>query len=106
MNKRLGVFVWSAAVSVGTAAALLITASPAEADTYCGQSSRGAAVYAGTAETSCGFAFNTAEAYAAYGNGSQPFSVASPATGLTYTMVCTQAGSMCQGGNNAVVYLK
>jgi hypothetical protein len=28
---------------------------------------------------------------------------ASSVTGQTYTMVCTQVGSVCQGGNNAVV---
>ena len=88
-----------------TGAGLLATAAPAVADTYCGQSSRGASVYAGNSATSCGFALNTAEAYHSYGNGSQPFSVSSPATGLTYTMTCTSAGSVCQGGNNAVVYL-
>jgi hypothetical protein len=91
---------------VGVAVAALASAPFASAETYCGQSMRGAAVYAGTPETSCGFALNTAAAYAAYGSGSQPFSVSSPVTGLTYTMVCTQAGSVCQGGNNAVVYFR
>lgn len=88
------------------AIAALGTAPFASAETYCGQSMRGASVYAGTPETSCGFALNTAAAYAAYGSGAQPFSVSSPVTGLTYTMVCTQAGSVCQGGNNAVVYFR
>lgn len=48
---------------------------------------------------------NTAEAYHAYGKGSEPFSVHGPVTGQTYTMTCTAAGSVCQGGNNALVYL-
>jgi hypothetical protein len=93
-------------VASGVAAAMLATAPPAAANTYCGESSRGIAVYAGNSQTSCGFALNVAEAYASYGNGSQPFSVSSPATGLSYTMTCTGAGSVCQGGNNAVVYLR
>ena len=56
--------------------------------------------------TSCEFAMNTAEVYWNYGDGSHPFSVYSPVTGQTYTMTCTNAGSVCQGGNNAVVYLR
>ncbi len=106
VNKGFMALVGSVVLSVGAAAASLATASPAAADTYCGQSSRGSSVYAGTPETSCGFALNVAEAYASYGSGSRPFSVPSPVTGMTYTMVCTQAGSVCQGGNNAVVYLR
>ena len=82
------------------------TAPPAVADTYCCKSSRGASVYAGNSETSCEFARSTAEAYHAYGNGLLPFSVHSPVTGLTYTMTCTAAGLVCQGGNNALVYLR
>ena len=66
----------------------------------------GASVYAGNSDTSCGFAISTAEAYHAYGNGSHPFSAYSPATGLTYTMICTNAVSVCHGGNNALVYLR
>jgi len=93
----------SFAIAVGTT----ITAAPAAvADTYCGKASSGASVYAGNSDTSCGFAINTAEAYWTYGNGSDPFSVYSPATGLSYTMTCTVAGSVCQGGNNALVYLR
>jgi hypothetical protein len=76
------------------------------ADTFCGQSSRGASVYAGNSGTSCQFAMNTAEAYHIYGNGSEPFGVYSPVTGQTYTMTCTSAGSVCQGGNGALVYLE
>ncbi|OBK15896.1 hypothetical protein [Mycobacterium asiaticum] len=84
-----------------------VTAPPAAvADTYCGKSSRGASVYAGNSETSCEFALSTAEAYHAYGKGSQPFDVQSPVTGQTYSMTCTAAGSVCQGGNNALVYLR
>jgi hypothetical protein len=60
----------------------------------------------GNSDTSCEFAISTAEAYWNYGKGSQPFSVYSPVTGQTYTMTCTNAGSVCQGGNNAVVYLR
>ena len=76
------------------------------ADTYCGQASSGATVYAGNSDTSCEFAMSTAEAYRNYGKGSNPFSVVSPVTGQTYTMTCTNAGSVCQGGNNAIVYLR
>ncbi len=95
------------AVSVAVGAGITVTATPlAWADTYCGKSSRGASVYAGNSDTSCEFAMNTAEAYHAYGNGSNPFSVSSPVTGKTYSMTCTAAGSICQGGNNALVYLR
>lgn len=88
------------------AVGITVTAAPvAVADTYCGTSSRGASVYAGNSGTSCQFALNTAEAYHAYGNGSEPFDVYSPVTGLTYTMTCTSAGSVCRGGNDALVYL-
>lgn len=93
--------VFALAVGVTVAAAPV-----AQADTFCGKSSRGASVYAGNPETSCQFALNTAEAYHAYGNGSDPFSVYSPVTGLSYTMTCTVAGSVCQGGNGALVYLQ
>jgi hypothetical protein len=95
------------AVSFAVAAGITVTAAPAAvADTYCGNSSRGASVYAGNSDTSCEFAMNTAEVYHTHGNGSNPFSVYSPVTGQTYTMTCTDAGSVCQGGNNAVVYLR
>jgi hypothetical protein len=95
------------AVSCAVAGGITVTAPPAAmADTYCGKSSRGTSVYAGNSDTSCEFAMNTAEAYHAYGNGSQPFSVRSPVTGQTYSMTCTAAGSVCQGGNNALVYLR
>lgn len=94
------------AVTATIGAMLIATAAPATADSYCGQSSRGTYVYAGTSATSCAFALNTAEAYAAYGNGSHPFTVSSPVTGQAYTMTCTVAGSICQGGNGAVVYLR
>ena len=87
-------------------AATITTAPGAFADTYCGQASSGARVYAGNSDTSCEFAISTAEAYWNYGNGSHPFSVHSPVTGQDYTMTCTNAGSVCQGGNNAVVYLR
>lgn len=93
------------AVSLAFVAA--ITAAPAaKADTYCGKSSRGASVYAGNSDTSCEFALKTAETYHAVGNGSAPFDVYSPVTGRTYSMRCTAAGSVCQGGNNALVYLR
>lgn len=78
----------------------------AYADTYCGQASSGARVFAGNSDTSCEFALSTAEAYASYGKGSWPFSVHSPVTGHGVRMTCTQAGSVCQGGNNAVVCLR
>lgn len=70
------------------------------------ESSRGASVYAGNSDTSCEFALKTAETYHAVGNGSAPFDVYSPVTGRTYSMTCTAAGSVCQGGNNALVYLR
>lgn len=102
MSKRvLGVFAVSLSVATG------VTATPAAvADTYCGKSSRGATVYAGNPDTSCEFAVNTAETYHAHGVGSNPFDVYSPVTGMTYSMTCTAAGSVCQGGNNALVYLR
>jgi hypothetical protein len=103
IKQIFGVSAASFAVAVGIT---VIGAPPAVADTYCGKSSRGASVYAGNSETSCEFAMSTAEAYHAYGNGSHPFSVRSPVTGQTYSMTCTAAGSVCQGGNNALVYLR
>jgi hypothetical protein len=93
-------------MAAAVAALGLVQAPSAGADTYCGQAGSGASVYAGNSDTSCEFAMDTAEAYRNYGNGSQPFSVYSPVTGQTYTMTCTSAGSVCQGGNNAVVYLR
>lgn len=58
------------------------------------------------ADTYCGEASSTAEAYWNNGYGSHPFDVHSPVTGQDYTMTCTNAGSVCQGGNNAIVYLR
>lgn len=87
-------------------ATCLTTAPLASADTYCGMASSGAAVYAGNAHTSCAFALSTAEAYWSYGKGAQPFTVYSPVTERDYTMECTSAGSVCQGGEDAVVYLR
>lgn len=104
MIKRI-LFAATAALTITLA--VTVTAPPsAVADTYCGKSSRGASVYAGNSETSCQFALSTAEAYHAYGKGSEPFDVKSPVTGQTYSMTCTAAGSVCQGGNNALVYLR
>ena len=94
------------ASTASTPPAVIAAAPAAFADTYCGQASNGAGVYAGNSDTSCEFAINTAEAYWNDGNGSLPFSVYSPVTGQGYTMTCTNAGSVCQGGNNAVVYLR
>ena len=95
------------AVTIAVVGGISVAAAgPAAADTYCGKSSRGASVFAGNADTSCEFAMNTAEAYHAYGKGSNPFTVSSPVAGQTYTMTCTSAGSVCQGGNNALVYLR
>ena len=105
-HRSIGLWLTSCFACFAIAAALTATAAPAAAETYCGTSSRGAAVYAGNAETSCGFALNTAEAYHAYGKGTQPFNVDSPVTGQTYTMTCTAAGSVCRGGSGAVVYLR
>jgi hypothetical protein len=93
----------SFAIVAGTTAA---PAPPAFADTYCGQASSGARVFAGNSDTSCEFALSTAEAYWHSGNGSQPFDVHSSVTGQDYEMTCTSAGSVCRGGNNAVVYLR
>jgi hypothetical protein len=90
-----------------TAAGTTVTVAPAaSADTYCGQASSGERVFAGNSDTSCDFAMSTAEAYRNHGVGSQPFSVFSPVTGQTYTMTCIHAGSLCQGGNNALVYFR
>ncbi len=94
-----------AAASVASVASVAV-APMAVADTFCGKSSRGASVYAGNPNTSCEFAMSTAEAYHAHGSGSNPFSVYSPVTGQIYTMTCTVAGSVCQGGNDALVYLR
>jgi hypothetical protein len=61
-------------------------------------------VYAGP-NTSCEFAFNVADAYYSAG---QPSTVEaySPVTGLTYTMSCSGTSpTVCQGGNDASVYL-
>lgn len=94
-------------LSCAAITALTIVIAPnAAADTFCGTSSRGASVYAGNSQTSCGFALSVAEAYHSYGNGSHPFTATSPVTGEAYTMTCTVAGSVCQGGNGAVVYLR
>lgn len=93
--------------TLSMAAGTSATAPPtAFADTYCGQASSGARVFAGNSDTSCEFAMSTAEAYWNHGVGSQPFSVYSPVTGQTYTMTCIHAGSVCQGGNNALVYFR
>lgn len=96
-----------ATATLGFAAGIAVTTAPdaAATETYCGTSSRGVAVYSGNANTSCDFAMSTAEAYHSRGNGSRPFTVYSPVTHEAYTMTCTVAGSVCQGGNNAVVYL-
>lgn len=103
IERVLGV----SAVSIAVAAGIAVTGAPtASADIYCGKSSGGASVYSGNAGTSCEFAMKTAEAYHAYGVGSTPFDVFSPVTGQTYSMTCTVAGSVCQGGNNALVYLR
>lgn len=91
---------------VGSAAMAAVVAPTAAAETFCGTSSRGASVYAGNGHTSCPFALAVAEAYHSRGNGSQPFRVTSPVTGGPYTMACSAAGSVCRGGNDALVYLR
>ncbi len=67
---------------------------------------------AGTTVTSCEFAEEVRKAYAAAagdGRGSAPASVvaASPITGRTYTMSCSEQDRLvtCSGGDNAVVYV-
>src|SRR5690606_41222725 len=67
---------------------------------------------AGTEVTSCEFAEEVRKAYAAAaggGRGSAPASVvaASPVTGRTYTMNCSEQDRLvtCTGGDNAVVYV-
>ncbi|WP_324190395.1 serine/threonine-protein kinase [Nocardia cyriacigeorgica] len=67
---------------------------------------------AGTTVTSCEFAEEVRKAYAAAaggGRGSAPASVvaASPITGRTYTMSCSEQDRLvtCTGGDNAVVYV-
>ncbi|MBF6456752.1 protein kinase [Nocardia cyriacigeorgica] len=66
----------------------------------------------GTQVTSCEFAEEVRKAYAAAaggGRGSAPASVvaASPITGRTYTMSCSEQDRLvtCTGGDNAVVYV-
>jgi hypothetical protein len=55
--------------------------------------------------TSCAFAANVRDAYAASGGGDTSVTAFSPATGRTYTMFCTTgAPNICTGGNNASVY--
>jgi Glucodextranase, domain B len=62
----------------------------------------GSGVTAG-ANTSCPFAQNVVEAYAATGSG--VLDVRSPVTGQTYRMFCTGGVThVCTGGNNASVY--
>jgi Glucodextranase, domain B len=62
----------------------------------------GSGVTAG-ANTSCPFAQNVVEAYAATGSG--VLDVRSPVTGQTYRMFCTGGTvHVCTGGNNASVY--
>ena len=98
----------TSAALLATAASLTVAVAPAGADPgpFCGTSSYGASVSVGSPNTSCPFAMNTAEAYHDHGVGSQPFSVTSPVTGLTYTMTCTDAGSVCQGADGAVVIIR
>jgi hypothetical protein len=97
----------ASAASFAIVLGMAVAPAPAAfADTYCGQASSGAGVFAGNSDTSCEFALATAEAYWKYGNGSHPFTVHSPVTGQDYEMTCTDAGSVCQGGNNALVYLR
>lgn len=96
-----------AATAVFAFAAALAPVSTANAaPSYCGTSNRGASVYAGNANTSCSFALSTANTYHAIGVGARPFRVYSPVTGSSYTMTCTNAGTVCSGGNGAYVYLR
>jgi hypothetical protein len=103
MLKPLSVLAVSSFASLALST---MTVPTAVAESFCGTSSRGASVYAGNDHTSCGFALAVAEAYHSRGNGSDPFRVKSPKTSDTYTMVCENAGTVCRGGNDAVVYLR
>ena len=62
-------------------------------------------VYAGSANTSCGFAQAVADQY--YATGSPSFEATSPATDVTYQVSCEVGASLitCTAGNNARVYL-
>jgi Glucodextranase, domain B len=69
---------------------------------FAGARNCGSGVTAG-ANTSCPFAQNVVEAYAATGSGA--LDVRSPVTGQTYRMYCTGGTvHVCTGGNNASVY--
>jgi hypothetical protein len=69
---------------------------------FAGARNCGSGVTAG-ANTSCPFAQNVVEAYAATGSG--VLDVRSPVTGQTYRMYCTGGTvHVCTGGNNASVY--
>ncbi|BDD80291.1 hypothetical protein TPB0596_00540 [Tsukamurella pulmonis] len=98
--------VFAASAAVAFASVLVPLASANAAPSYCGTSTRGASVYSGNASTSCAFAMNTANTYHVNGSGSRPFKVYSRVTNTTYTMTCTNAGSVCSGGNGALVYLR
>ena len=62
-------------------------------------------VYAGSANTSCGFAEAIADQY--YATGSPSFEATSPATDVTYQVTCEVGASLitCTAGDNARVYL-
>ena len=88
----------------GSAPPATTGAAPATGGVPADATDCGAGIYARAGSTSCGFAYNVAEAYLSSGAGTvQAFS---PATGQTYSMTCTSGVVItCTGGNNAAVYI-
>jgi hypothetical protein len=79
-------------------------AAPAGADQYCGSPAEQGGISVNSV-TSCPFAENVESAWESSGDASS-VAAFSPATGLTYTMSCTDSGTgyeVCTGGNNAYV---
>lgn len=62
--------------------------------------------FVGNNGTTCGFADKVRTAYVAAGSKPGTVQATSPATKKTYDMACTGTSTvLCEGGNNAVVYL-
>jgi hypothetical protein len=85
-------------------------AAPPDGATACeGGASGGLSAAVGNDVTSCGFALNVRDAYAASGTSdgsSVKLKVNSPVTKKNYTMRCEGSNPVtCRGGSNALVYL-
>lgn len=89
-------------------ASVTATTVPASATTCSGPTAAAPwATYRGNDATSCAFADSVRESFVQGGSVAGQFKAYSPATKKTYTMTCAGGAVMvCQGGNNAVVYLK